>query len=70
MKNAEKAVRDAAKGLHDAIAAAKKDGLAVAWPHRADGLLAIAISETGKAQADKPAPTPAKPGAKASPGNS
>lgn len=70
MKNAEKAVRDAAKDLHDAIATAKKDGLAVAWPHRADGLLSIAISETGKAQADKPAPAPAKAAAKAPSGNS
>lgn len=49
MKTAEKAVRDAAAALHEAIATAKKAGLVVAWPHRAEGLTSIAISETAKA---------------------
>lgn len=49
MKTAEKAVREAAAALHDAIAEAKKAGLVVAWPHRAEGLTSIAISETAKA---------------------
>lgn len=64
MKNAEKAVRSAAKDLHDAIDAARKEGLAIAWPHRADGLLSIAISETGKAPVAKAETAAPKPAAK------
>lgn len=52
MKNAEKAVRDAAAALHDAIFAAKKSGLNVAWPARPEGLLTIAVSETAKVNED------------------
>lgn len=52
MKNAEKAVRDAAAALHDAIIAAKRVGLNVTWPSRPDGLLTIPVSETAKANED------------------
>lgn len=52
MNSAEQAVRDAAVKFHEALAGAKKVGLAVTWPLTVDGLLAISISETKKAAAD------------------
>lgn len=48
MSNPEKAVRDAAASLHDAIVAAKAAGLHVTWPSRPDDLPAIAVSEAKK----------------------
>lgn len=45
----EKAVRDAAEALRQAIDDATAAGLVVIWPRNADGLAGIAISETGKA---------------------
>jgi hypothetical protein len=54
-------VRDAATKLFDAIEAAKKDGLFVAWPSNHQGLPAIAISEVKREPpplATPPAPEP------------
>lgn len=48
MSNREKAVRDAAAALHDAIVAARKDGLHITWPSRPEDLPAIAVSEAKK----------------------
>jgi hypothetical protein len=49
MKKHEKAVRDAAAALHEAITDARAAGLVVGWPLRVDGLTTMAISETAKA---------------------
>lgn len=49
MRSKEQAVRDTAMALHTAILAARETGLSVQWPHRAEDLPAIAISETKKA---------------------
>lgn len=45
---AETAVRDAAANLKTAIDYAREHGLAVAFPTNPEGLLGIAISETGR----------------------
>ena len=57
----EKAVRDAAVALFDAIGAARKAGFVVAWPHSAEGLPAIAISETAKVEQAEPKRTATSP---------
>lgn len=49
MRQAEKTLRETAQAFHEAIVAAKAAGFTVAWPHSAEGLPGIAISETGKA---------------------
>ena len=46
----EQAVRNAARDLAAAIEAARAAGYAVTWPHRPEGLAAIAVSETGRAK--------------------
>lgn len=60
MATKEKAVRDAAGALLDAINEARKAGLVVTWPSSAEGLASIAISETGKAKPADEKPTTAK----------
>lgn len=57
----EKDVRAAARRLHAAIMAARRAGLAIAWPSRAEDLPALAISETGRARPDAPAAVAAAP---------
>ncbi|NGP18922.1 hypothetical protein [Devosia aurantiaca] len=52
MSKNEKAVRDAAAALHDAIVVAQKTGLHVEWPATVQGLLSISISETAKSEQD------------------
>lgn len=52
MSTKEKAVRDAALALYEAIIAARKAGLVVAWPGSVEGLCNISISETARANAD------------------
>lgn len=51
MNPLEKAVRDAAQALHDAIVAATAAGFQVAYPRRAEDLSAIAVSEPKAASA-------------------
>lgn len=66
--NAEKAVRDAAAALFDAITKAEAAGLRVDLPSNAAGLQSIAISETKKApqpiEKDVPAKAAPKPASK------
>jgi hypothetical protein len=66
----ESAVRDAAAALHATIMEARGAGLVVTWPHRAEDLLAISVSETKKAAVtvavDGPSDVPAETLAKAS----
>lgn len=62
MNSLENAVRDAAAALFDAITKAQSAGLRIDLPSHADGLLSIAISETGKAA--KPEEDKAKPAKK------
>jgi DNA-binding IclR family transcriptional regulator len=50
MSAVENKVRTAANALHDAIKDARAKGYKVEFPHHLDGLLSIAISETGKAK--------------------
>lgn len=52
MPDLESRVRDAAVALHDAIIEAREQGLRVEWPANQDGLLSIAISETGSYKPD------------------
>lgn len=59
MTKHEKAIREAAQVLSAAIKAARKDGYAVQWPARAEGLETIAVSSTAKA-ADSTPSTAAK----------
>lgn len=51
MNAKEKAVRGAAAQLLDALAEARKGGLVVTWPGSSEGLKALAISETARAEA-------------------
>lgn len=44
----ERAVRDAAQALHEAITNARNAGFRVHWPPSADALPAIGVSETGR----------------------
>lgn len=64
MNTKEKAVRDAAAQFFDALTEARKSGLVVTWPGSPEGLKALAISETAKAQASA---EPKKPVERAEP---
>lgn len=64
MHTKEKGVRDAAVHFFDALTEARKSGLVVTWPGSPEGLKALAISETAKAQAEA---QPKKPADKAEP---
>lgn len=48
MTQIEKAVRDAAMALHDAIMAARKAGYRVDYPNQVEGLPGIPVSDTAK----------------------
>lgn len=54
MTTKEKNIRQAAARLADAIEDGRKAGLRVVWPANAEGLTAIAISETGKVKQPSP----------------
>lgn len=54
----EQDVRAAAARLCEAIGAAEKAGYRVQWPASAAGLMAIAISETGRVVPPPPQPPP------------
>jgi len=53
--SAERKLREAAAGLLAAITEARAQGLTILWPSRAEGLAALAISETMKAGVTPPA---------------
>lgn len=60
MKTKEKAVRDAAKVLHDAIVDAQAAGFSIVLPRRVEELTRIIISETGRNAGEEPVKAPAK----------
>lgn len=55
MNPKEKAVREAAAALHLAFVDARKAGLTITWPRSVEGLAALAVSETAKAEPAEPA---------------
>ena len=61
MKTKEKAIRDAAAALLDAITRGKEAGIVVSWPSKPEGLATISISETKNA-AEASAPQTPAPG--------
>ncbi len=60
MTTAETAVREAAILFHAALVRAKDAGLVVAWPHSAEDLPAIAISDSGRVAPEMTTPSKAK----------